>query len=232
MKQFVIFFALMALAQFKVFSQDLIIKLNGEKIHCKITEEDSAKIFFVMNANGRSVDTYINKGNVQSYQYNVIKEKDSYWDVTSLGIGLGQDFGGIGVSVLTYPTKKLGIFGGIGYALAGAGFNAGIKYRFLPADRFRKGIPFILAMYGYNAAIKVINADQFNKLFYGMTFGFGFDLRSRPDKMSFWSLALLIPIRSGSVDNYMDDLKMNHGIQFKNELIPIGFSVGYRFIIN
>lgn len=231
MKHFVLFFAIMALVQFKLFSQDQIVKLNGEKIDCKITQEDSAKIYFVINTNGKSVDTYINKKDVQSYQYNVIPERDSYWDITSFGIGLGQDYGGIGGSVLTYPIKNLGIFGGVGYALAGVGFNAGIKYRFLPADRFRKAIPYILAMYGYNAAIKVLDADEYNKIFYGMTLGVGFDLRSRPDKMSYWSFALHIPLRSSSVDDYMDDLKTNHGIQFKNDLLPIGFSIGYRFII-
>lgn len=151
-------------------------------------------------------------------------------DKTSFGIGAGFDFGGIGTNLLVYPTENVGLFGGMGYAIAGVGFNVGAKFRLI--SKKHNADPYALVMYGYNAAIAVKNASNYNKLFYGPTFGFGFDLRSNRIKRSYWSLALLIPIRSSEVNDYMDDLKNNHGIEFKNELPPIGISIGYRFIIN
>ena len=37
-----------------------------------------------------------------------------------------------------------------------------------------------------------------------------------------------VPIRSSAVETYIDDLEENHGVKFANNLLPIGFSVGYR----
>jgi len=86
-------------------------------------------------------------------------------------------------------------------------------------------------MYGYNAAIKETNASQYNKLFYGPSFGIGMDYHSKRMKKGYWSFALLVPIRSSAVVEYMDDLENNHGIEFQNGLLPIAFSFGYRFIL-
>ncbi len=87
-------------------------------------------------------------------------------------------------------------------------------------------------MYGYNAAIAVSNATEYNKLFYGPTFGFGIDYRSSKESIGYWSFAILVPIRSSDVDNYIDDLKTNHGATFSSSLSPIGISLGYRFILD
>jgi len=39
-------------------------------------------------------------------------------DENSIGLGIGQDFGGIGIGVLHYGgNKNMGIFGGIGYTI-------------------------------------------------------------------------------------------------------------------
>lgn len=150
-------------------------------------------------------------------------------DKITLGIGLGQDYGGIGVNALYYPITQLGVFGGVGYAFAGVGYNVGGKFRFISKTRTTKVDPYILAMYGYNAAIAVKNATQYNKIFNGPTFGVGLDFQSKAINKGYWTLALLVPIRGSEVDQYMDDLEKNHGIEFKNKLLPIGFSIGYRF---
>ena len=44
-------------------------------------------------------------------------------DKVSIGIGAGLDFGGFGGNVINFPIKNVGIFGGVGYALAGAEFQ-------------------------------------------------------------------------------------------------------------
>jgi hypothetical protein len=153
-------------------------------------------------------------------------------DIASLGLGAGLDYGGFGGNLQLNLHQNLGLFLGAGYALAGFGYNAGVKLKFTSKEKFRPVTPYLTAMYGYNAAIKVENADKLNKLFYGPTVGFGLDYLSWPGKRGYWSFALLVPIRSAEVDEYIDNLKNNYGVEFKNELLPIGISVGYRFILD
>jgi hypothetical protein len=150
-------------------------------------------------------------------------------DQFALGVGLGTDYGGIGANAIYYPIENVGVFGGVGYALAGAGYNAGVKLRWVTR---RSVDPYFVAMYGYNAAFVVADANQFNKLFYGPTVGLGVDFRSKkPHKTGYWSLAVLVPIRSSEVDQYESYLKNSQGIKFENELIPVGISIGYHFIL-
>jgi len=151
---------------------------------------------------------------------------------TSAGIGLGLDYGGIGANILYYPIPKLGVFGGIGYAFAGFGYNVGAKFRIITKKEFPKIDPYLTAMYGYNAAVVVKDATEYNKLFYGPTVGAGIDFNPNSKKMGYWSLAILVPIRDSEVDQYFDYLKNNKGITFKNELLPIAISIGYRIKFN
>jgi hypothetical protein len=153
-------------------------------------------------------------------------------DHTSISIGVGMDHGGFGGKFLVYPQNNFGLFVGAGYAIAGFGINCGFKVRLINEKKQSKISPYLIGMYGYNAAIAVTNADQYNKLFYGPTFGIGLDFRPNPESIGYWSFALLLPIRSSEVNNYIDDLKNNHGVEFKNGLVPIGISFGYRFILN
>jgi hypothetical protein len=154
------------------------------------------------------------------------------YDVLSIGLGAGLDYGCFGGSLLLYPQENVGLFAGAGYAMAGIGVNGGIKFRATSKNSFSTVNPYFLAMYGYNAVITVANATQFNKFFYGPTVGIGIDMRSNASSRGYWSVALLIPLRSAEVKDYMDDLKNNHGVEFKNDLWPIGFSFGYRFILD
>ena len=157
---------------------------------------------------------------------------DSHEDVTSIGLGAGLDYGGLGGNVVVYPLKNVGLFLGVGYAMVGAGINVGMKLRMINNKKFTKLTPYFQAMYGYNAAIVVTNADKYDKLFYGFSAGAGLDLKRRPDSKGYWSFALLVPVRNSEVGNYIDDLRNNHGVAFEDELAPLGFSVGYRIIIN
>ena len=146
-------------------------------------------------------------------------------DKVSLGIGLGFDYGGVGVSGLVYPHNNIGVFVGGGYAIAGFGYNAGVKARLTKNARFH---PYFTAMYGYNTAIAVTNASQLSKIFYGPSFGAGVDFRSKSH--GYWTAALLVPIRGSDVDDYMNHLKST-GVSFANSLPPVGFSLGYRFVL-
>lgn len=71
----------------------------------------------------------------------------------NLGLGMGMDYGGIGLNALVYPQNNIGLFAGGGYALAGFGWNAGLKGRFF-LNESSAITPYLMAMYGYNAAVK------------------------------------------------------------------------------
>src|SRR5258708_5296139 len=129
-------------------------------------------------------------------------------DVVSLGVGFGFDYGGLGVNLTVYPQKNIGLFGGLGYALAGVGYNAGIKLRLLPRDGQAMVRPFIEGMYGYNTAVFVANNRDYNKIFYGPSVGAGIDICPRGNK-GYLSMVLLVPIRNGDAQNYMDNLTQN-----------------------
>lgn len=158
-------------------------------------------------------------------KFQVEAESQRKPDILSVGLGAGLDYGGIGVNVSVFPQKNIGIFGSVGYAIAGVGYNAGLKIRILGK---KKVSPFLTGMYGYNAAIKVINASKFDKVFYGPSFGGGIDIRFRK-YTNYLTVALLIPIRDADVKDYMDHLEEDEGADFSSGLMPIAISIGYRF---
>jgi hypothetical protein len=152
-------------------------------------------------------------------------------DKISIGLGMGLDYGGFGGNILFYPAPKIGLFAGLGYPLAGVGYNVGVKFRLL-TKKPSKVNAYLMGMYGYNSSIYIQDGKEYNKLFYGPTFGLGIDTRYNPKKVGYWTFAILIPVRGSDVDAYIDDLKNNHNVEFKNDLFPLGFSVGYRFVID
>ena len=157
---------------------------------------------------------------------------DLFTDNINIGFGFGFDYGGLGANLTVYPQKNIGLFVGGGYALAGFGYNAGIKLRLLPNNGASKVRPFLEGMYGYNAAIVVTNNTQYNKLFYGPSVGAGLDIGRLEKNKGYLSLAILVPIRSPDANNYIDDLRNNNGVSFANNLLPIAFSIGYKVAID
>ncbi len=155
-------------------------------------------------------------------------------DKVSMGMGIGPDMGGLGINLLYYPQKNIGLFAGAGFALAGMGVNGGMKFRTVSKNRNSKYCPFVIAMYGYNAGVYIQNSIEHNKLFYGPTLGLGLDLRSR-GKKGYWSIAILYPIRKSSeIEDYMNHLEDSHHAIFNSEysLLPLSFSVSYRILGN
>lgn len=217
------------------FSQDLVVLKNGQRYeNCKITKEDSVDLYFEFQQNGQTISTHGSKDMIESYQYNLYKTdkktKDSVTesktkDIVSLGIGGGLDYGGFGINLLFYPQHNIGLFAGAGYALIGLGYNAGIRVR-----AFMKDIhPYLIGMYGYNTAIKVINATKYDKFFYGYSLGLGEDFNlSRRNTDGYLTFAIIFPLRIHEVDDYINDLKNNHNVEFNSKLFPLTISIGYR----
>ncbi len=169
--------------------------------------------------------------NAQSKNQQKPFQASSPVDQLAIGVGAGLDYGGFGGNLTFYPIKGLGLFGGVGYALAGVGFNTGVKYRYIPKKPDARVRPFALAMYGYNAAVAVLNASHHNKLFYGPTLGAGIDLLGQAQKRGYWSFGVFVPIRKPEVKEYIEDLENNFGADFTNSLFPVTVSIGYKFII-
>ncbi|WP_300601336.1 hypothetical protein [Niabella sp.] len=152
---------------------------------------------------------------------------DPQTEKINLGVGMGFDYGGLGANLLVYPQKNIGVFAGGGYALAGFGYNVGVKGRFFLKEGSAVS-PFLMGMYGYHTAIRVENNTALNKLFYGPTFAAGIDWRVGRLRKNYLSIALTVPVRNGDEKTYRDALVNNHGAQFENDFLPVGLSLGYR----
>ena len=144
----------------------------------------------------------------------------------NLGLGLGLDYGGIGLQLQCRPAAPLVMFAGGGYALAGLGYNAGVQGRILPAAKW---CPYVVAMYGYNAVIMVKGASEYNEIYFGPSIGFGVENHKRGDYRSFWRFQLLVPFRPDAFEKDMNDLKANPNVKIESEPPPFAFSVGYHF---
>ena len=90
--------------------------------------------------------------------------------------------------------------------------------------------PYDIVMYGYNAVIKVQDASNLSKAFYGPSAGIGIDLKPHARSKVYYSFGLTIPFRGSEVDDYIEDLKNNHGVVFENDLIPVTFSIGFKSV--
>jgi len=221
-------------------AQDTIFQKNKIKLNCKIQREDSTAVYISIYKNDNRVNTFINKNAIDSIKYGkrtvsvskqIENDTNFQYDRITVGIGLGTEFGGLGGNIYFFPQKNIGLFLGLGTAIAGMGVNSGIKMRLVAEKHKSRFIPFIIGMYGYNAAIYISGTHQFNKLFYGTSLGIGFDYESKPHSKHYWTFSLLVPQRSSAVDDYINDLTTNHNVIMKNELWPITFTIGDRFTI-
>ena len=141
----------------------------------------------------------------------------------NLGLGFGLDYGGFGARLTGTPSKNFGVFGSVGYALAGVGYNVGVQGIFNAKGRV---VPYITGMYGYNAALVVTGAIEEKKIYYGPSFGLGMKLVSKKNA-NFWNFELLVPIRDPAFQDKIDELK-NMGAVV-SAVIPVAISVGYHF---
>jgi len=167
--------------------------------------------------------------NIEAQDYLPIAKK---YDGTSIGIGSGLDFGGIGIGVLHYGSiKTVGIFGGLGYTPSGIGINAGLKVRLLSPKINPTLNPFLVGMYGYTTAVSVSNDSQYNKMFYGPTLGIGADVKFRKFGRGFWTVAWLFPLNFSKSNEYIQYLIAYRHISFS---LPstLRFSFGYRYLLN
>ncbi len=141
----------------------------------------------------------------------------------NFGLGIGLDYGGFG-GRFTFAVEKFGLFAAVGYNLVGVGFNGGITYKFSPS---KKVTPTLGAMYGYNGVIKIVDGGESSSTYYGPSFSFGVEVKTRANTGNFWNFELVLPVRSSDFKDEIDRLK-NIGYEITDAL-PITFSIGYHF---
>lgn len=143
--------------------------------------------------------------------------KDKIW----FGPGLGLDHGGIGVRMDVRPVDQFGVFGGVGWAVGGLGWNAGLH---VPLLTGRKANPYVTGMYGYNTvyAVKILNQATLAErtVYYGPSFGGGVEFPFRKGtRMA--QVGLLAPIRPSQV--------LTDHPEIKSDLWPVLFTLGLTF---
>jgi hypothetical protein len=125
---------------FITFSQDIITKVNGEKIYCEITNEDSVKVYFNIYRNGIEISTFLDRSNIKSIKY----ESKQYDEIKSdfvidesnkkscITVGILQGGGSLfGFDFETLLYNRIGVQVGAGLV----GFGGGINYHLKPAIR-------------------------------------------------------------------------------------------------
>ena len=126
---------------YTIHAKDLIVKSNGDSIICKIKNEDSLKVYFLIEKNDKELDSYIEKNNIKmiikdyktSHTYkqepNTIKDGAYYFGAGPCHVSIGGDFNGesfffnltpLFINNFTYIPK---IETGIGYGITLGSFE-------------------------------------------------------------------------------------------------------------
>ncbi len=151
---------------------------------------------------------------------------ESEYSYFRFGAGLGIDYGGFGARLTVLPSKYVGVFLAGGYAIAGFGVNGGVTLKTAPDSRVS---PYVNLMYGYNAAIAVIGASQYNKLYNGFSLGGGVQLKSRRTPTNYWLFGLVVAFRPSEFDRDFTALQNNPTVTGLTKPLPVNISVGYHF---
>jgi hypothetical protein len=145
---------------------------------------------------------------------------------TTLGLGIGLPYGAIGLRLGVNVTDGLNLFGGAGYQISGLGYNIGILKDF-PSSSMTQF--YLTGMYGTNAAIKILNLSEYDKLYTGPTFGLGLKVNSRKTEGNYWDVGLLVPIRSSDYKEDEMAIKNDSRISEFRSPWPVLIVVGYNF---
>lgn len=144
---------------------------------------------------------------------------------TNFGLGAGLEYGGFGARIAHHPSDNVGIFAGVGYVFAGAGYNVGAQYQFSTESRAKW---FVQGMYGYNAALYVEGSISYKEIYYGPSVGFGANVQTRKENGNYWNYSLNVPIKDPAFQRDYDDLE-DSGVEFQGFLLPFTITVGFNF---
>jgi hypothetical protein len=158
-----------------------------------------------------------------------IVQKYEFPHYTDIGLGLGIDYGGVFGAKFTYsPVKYLGIFIAGGLQFGGFGWQIGAKGYIIPKTSKKGFRPNLKVMYGINAAIYVMDAEEYNELYMGPSLGPGLEFRFGRLKKHGLDADLNFPIRSQEYYDDWEDLKNDPNIEVLSEPLPFSISIGYH----
>ncbi len=151
-----------------------------------------------------------------SLAYYGSKEK---YEITTIGVGLGLDYGGIGVNLTHYPHKNVGFFAGVGY-VDGISGNVGGKVRLIFVEKGFSTKPFAMALFGHNAVITYRGpyGGQIREAFWGPSFGLGSDFGVLDSKINL-SVAAIFPVRAEEANQ-------------RGTYYPVLLSLGLKFRVD
>ena len=145
------------------------------------------------------------------------------------GVGFGIDYGGlVGAKVTFYPIPFMGIFAAGGWEFVGIGWNVGCLGRLIPANGTHSARPYFKVMYGVNAATTVSGISRYDKMFYGVTVGFGIETRFGKFKKGGINIDLNLPFRSPDYFDMVNRMKNDPMVKMTSSTIPITLSIGYN----
>jgi hypothetical protein len=147
---------------------------------------------------------------------------------SSIGIGFGLPYGGLGVNLSTNVANGLGLFTGIGYMITGVGYNFGVSKNIIKAGKVDI---YALGMYGTNAGINIENDSSYDEIYLGPSFGAGVKINSRRRQGNYWNIGLMVPLRSSEYHDMVRELKNNSRLtDFKEPgdvLIYVGYNIKF-----
>lgn len=237
-------------------SQDLIF-LTNDTIKCKIikdhvqfleyTLENDTSIhriyqnqydsYFQHTAIKTTQNNNTQNNNIQYNSNNIASPKknkqsppspETDYPITTLGIGIGLDYGGIiGGRLTLLAIPNISFFLGFGYNLADAGINIGAFVRLAPKSKI---CPILGGMYGYNSVLLITGSTKYiNKSYYGPSINIGLEFRSKKLR-NYISTSVIIPFRSKSFENDLNTLRNDPSIVITNEPSEALFSIGYHIV--
>lgn len=156
----------------------------------------------------------------------ILNAQNSTFNHFDFGVGMGANYGGFGFSMAFAPVPIVSIEGCFGYNLADPNVGGAINLHIIPKDNTKTYGLALKSMYGYNAVLVTTFGDMDSKSFYGLSFGLSNELRFGSSKKSGINVDLLIPLRSGEVDKYYDEL-IDYGYEM-TPLLPFSISIGYH----
>lgn len=142
---------------------------------------------------------------------------------SSLGLGLGLPYGGLGMKLGYNTADHVTLFGGLGYNMVGIGANGGVQLSIpnkAPTEFYFTG------MYGYNTAMIITDRSAAGRTFAGPSLGTGLKINSVITKGNFWDVGLLVPIRSQNYKNAIQEMTL------KSKPWPVLFYFGYNYNIS
>jgi hypothetical protein len=140
-----------------------------------------------------------------------------------------MDYGGIlGVKYTYTPVKYFGVFGAGGLQIGGFAWQVGAKGYFISKTSKHGFRPNVKAMYGVNAVIYVIDAEEYNELYNGFCIGPGIEIRFGRLKKKGLDVDINFPFRTEEFWDDWDRVKNDPRIEDAVDPTPFTISVGFH----